>query len=522
MLQVKYRIQPIIPILCVLLLLGSACQPIVQPLPAPSASTKAVYTPLYEPAGCQYAIPEGEKVECGYLVVPEDRNQADGSTIRLHVVNFKSQSATPALDPLFIVHGGPAAAGDIIIGIWTGGPGSTLRADRDNIYLEYRGTNFSEPAFYCPEMEAELAQFAGMTLTEEIAWSADAIRACGERLTQEGRNLSAYSPLAAAADLADLRIALGYDEINLYGISYGTLISMLMMAHYPQGIRSIALDSIEPPEVDWVSKQLEAAYNSFNTLFAACATDPACDAAYPGLEEIFYAVLATLRQNPITVTIEDESGSSQAVLVDDLKFVHFIRDTIFFADAYTFVPAAIYAAHEGDYQAVAQQWLGWVSGRHGAVGPGTGSDTLGVYYSMMCLHNGSFGGIEQAQASYDEIGGDTSMVDWAVATFLNDILAACEHWNVTTPEPNVEIQTVDSDLPVLMLVGSFDPDLPPFLSQQYANRFANGYDYELPYGHVLLVSPCGLEIIEQFLANPEQAPDASCLAEMTSGWLLPE
>jgi hypothetical protein len=152
---------------------------------------------------------------------------------------------------------------------------------------------------------------------------------------------------------------------------------------------------------------------------------------------------------------------------------------------------------------------------------------------MMCLHDGRFGDVDRAKALYaedvdrakafyPEIGDDPSVHEWAVATFLSDILAACEHWNVTMPEPNVEIKAVDSDLPVLMLTGSFDPDLPPFFSKQYAVRFANGYYYEFPYGHVLLVSPCTLEIIEQYMTTPEQAPDASCLAEMTPVWQLPE
>ena len=251
------------------------------------------YTPRYEPAECKYPIPEGDNVECGYLTVPEDRSQPDGPTIRLHVVNFKSKSDTPKPDPIFVVHGGPGAAGGVIDWIWTSEPyASAFRAERDNIYLEYRGSNFSEPAFYCPEMEADVAELAGMSFSEEIEWSAAAIQACAERTAKEGHNLSAYNPLDAAADLADLRIALGYDEVNVYGVSYGTVLSMLLMQHYPDGLRSVVLDSVGPPDVNWIDAQLEVVTGAFAALFQACADDAVCSAAYPDLENAFYAVLA--------------------------------------------------------------------------------------------------------------------------------------------------------------------------------------------------------------------------------------
>ena len=87
----------------------------------------------------------------------------------------------------------------------------------------------SEPAFYCPETETDVAEFVGMTMAEEVAWTEDAYRACHDRLVEEGVNFSAYGFLDIAGDVADLRTALGADEMNVYGVSYGTTPAMLLM-----------------------------------------------------------------------------------------------------------------------------------------------------------------------------------------------------------------------------------------------------------------------------------------------------
>src|SRR5215216_1968670 len=97
-------VKPIFLFLFLFLLLGSACQPVMPPSASVLPAQESGETPRYEAADCQYAFPEGETIECGYLVVPEDRSQPDGPTIRLHVVNFKSKSPTPASDPVFVVH----------------------------------------------------------------------------------------------------------------------------------------------------------------------------------------------------------------------------------------------------------------------------------------------------------------------------------------------------------------------------------------------------------------------------------
>jgi hypothetical protein len=78
---------------------------------APAAEGTAT-VPRFEPAPCP-KLPGAEelaKASCGYLVVPEDRSQPNGRTIRLMVAKYPARSPEKRPDPVVYLAGGP---GDI-------------------------------------------------------------------------------------------------------------------------------------------------------------------------------------------------------------------------------------------------------------------------------------------------------------------------------------------------------------------------------------------------------------------------
>lgn len=85
-----------------------------------------------------------------------------------------------------------------------------------------------------------------LTLEEGQALTLEALTECRDRLLADDVDLTAYNSAESAADVADLRVALGYDEWNLYGISYGTRLAQTIVRDYPEGIRSVILDSSYP------------------------------------------------------------------------------------------------------------------------------------------------------------------------------------------------------------------------------------------------------------------------------------
>lgn len=518
-----FRMNRLFTLLLLVALVFSACQPIQAPVSSAEPAPAKGYTPRYEPGDCFYEIPEGEQVECGYLIVPEDRSQPDGPTIKVHVVNFKSRSANPAPDPVILVPGGPGSGRLAYIYLWTATPiADVMRADRDVIMIEHRGANYSEPAFYCPEMEADLADLAEMRFTEESAWSVAAYRACGERLAKEGHNLSVYGPLDAAADIADLRVAMGYDQVNIYGVSAGTLPTMHLMRDYPAGIRSMILDSSTPPELNLTNAMLKTTQAVLNAVFQRCAADVKCNAAYPDLQKVFYQSLADLRTKPVSVIVQDEAGNSYDVTVDDLIFMQYIYDNGYVGDAYAGLPMAMYTAHNGNFTAIAQDWLAYLSGRHSKAAPGTDTWSMGLYNTVTCLHDGVDSDVRRAKAIYASMESEPSLQAWTEQAYAEEYLGPCASWPITITQPEREMAPVVSKIPTMMWVGSFDIAAVPFFSEPSVAGLPNSYRFEFPRSHGLVLSECALETVKPFLADPSKAPNASCIDEMTLDWVLPE
>jgi len=501
-------------------LLISGCQPIRTDTPTPIALRAAVIEPArFMRSACLYPVRPEDNVECGFLLVPEDRSQPNPRIIRLHVLIFKSTSEHPAPDPLVLLNGGPGSpGGPIVNGILQTEVGAVWRAERDLIYIDQRGANFSVPNLACPGFGVAAEDIAGLLYTEQAERYLADLQACYTALVDKGINLSAYNVLNSAADINDLRIALGYDQINLYGFSYGSLLAMLVMRDYPTSVRSVILDAIWPPGVNLQCTKPACLQHALDALFAGCAADAACHAAYPALETIFYAVADRLRAEPVQLE-QVFAGKTYAITIDDLKFLNHVVYSLQL-DAANLLPAEIYAANAGDYQEVVHTWLHHATAQQTFYRKGWESSTLGLYYSVMCSYLNSCGACETGQttpaASDQTTAYHPTLVAYAARAF-----APCAFWPVAPMQQSALLQPVRSDIPTLMLVGQFDPGLPSNLSLEAAELLSHSYYYELPVGHVTVFSPCGLALTAAFLANPQVAPESQCVAAMTTNWVLP-
>ena len=109
----------------------------------------------------------------------------------------------------------------------------------------------------------------------------EAARECYERLSAQGIDLGAYNTTESAADFADLRVALGIAEWNVYGVSYGTDLALTYMREHPEGVRSVTIDSVVPPNLASLGLNWFNAGVTMDRFFAACTADLACNERYP-------------------------------------------------------------------------------------------------------------------------------------------------------------------------------------------------------------------------------------------------
>ena len=146
--------------------------------------------------------------------------------------------------------------------------------NRDLILLDQRGTGYSEPTLDCPE-------FAEVDEQENPG------ALCYDRLTEEGINLAAYNTQENAADVADLRVALGIEEWDLLGISYGTRLALEVMRRHPEGVHAVILDSPFPPNADTPVDEVYSFIDALTELFADCERGDYCRENYPDLEAVW-------------------------------------------------------------------------------------------------------------------------------------------------------------------------------------------------------------------------------------------
>ncbi|MFN8498365.1 MAG: alpha/beta hydrolase [Anaerolineae bacterium] len=485
--------------------------------PAPQAAN------AFEPAPCPFPlvprdagalgslltetgrVVEGRDVACGYLTVPAHHAAPDGPTIKLAVAVIKSTGESPAPDPLVMLQGGPGGstidtyAPLFLLGLLP--DANKIRAERDIVLFDQRGTLYSQPSLLCPEdldliertIEQRLSREEGARLQAESAL------ACRDRLTREGVDLTAYNSLENAADIDSLRRALGYDQINLYGVSYGTLLALHAMRAYPDSLRSVILDGVVPPQVNFLLDGARSQQRAFEELFQACAADAACHAAYPDLRQVFFDSVDTLNQTPARVAITDpQTGRRYDAVLDGDTFSNSLFQFMYPAELLGALPKMIADAHEGRFTLLAQVWPLMLFDRTLAEG---------MYFSVVCAEDGGFR-VEDARLS--DI---PPQIAAPQEVQLRALQGVCQGWHAP-PLPPAAVAPVVGQVPTLLLSGRFDPITPPSYAATAAASLSQRYSYTFPWGgHGAFSSnACATSLVQSFLADPTAAPDASCVA----------
>ncbi len=488
--------------------------PTATPAPAPTTAPGATAAPTaapaqsaarYEKARCEFPPPGGVSVECGWLTVPENRATPDnGREVRLHVAIFRSTRPDPPSDPIVYLEGGPGVDAlerlPLVFDIWF----RPFLANRDFIMFDQRGTGYSTPSLACPELTKLSFDVLPMDIRAAESsrlWQKAALM-CRERLVAEGIDLAQYNTLTNAADLEDLRLALGYEQWNLIGSSYGTRLALTAMREYPQGIRSVVLDSTRPPQIN-ESQTPADAERAFQTLFRGCAADPECNAAYPDLERVFYDLVAKLNTQPVTLPgVDPFTGRTYQVLINGDTMISTLFQAMYSTEIIPLLPRAIYDAAQKN---IFDLWVRLIMNNVSQ------SDyfSYGVMYSARCYDEILFETREAMVKADEPFPHQQDVFD--MASFWD----ICDAWGVGVAPP-VENQPVRSDIPALILAGTYDPATPPDDGKEAATTLRNGFFFEFPSsGHgVVLDGGCPLSMTLAFLDNPQRQPDAACMAQL--------
>ena len=306
----------------------------------PTPTSIVVYQPVFEPAPCAFPVPSGYSPECGYLVVPENRNRPDRPFIRLHVAIFRTRSGLPVADPVVHLAGGPGSSSLDVARYMFGQGLDAILDQRDFILFDQRGTGYSQPRLDCPERSSITGTLLerGLSAPGNDQIILDAFRRCRDRLVGQGTDLSAYHSAASAADLNDLRIALGYEKLNLYAVSYGTRLALTLMRDRPEDVRSAVLDSAYPLQVNLYTGLAPNADHAFNVFFTS----------YPDLRTVFYQLVDQLNANPVSISLF-AAGTEYIVRVDGALLIDVLFVGLYNPAVTASMPEMIYGIQQGDY-----------------------------------------------------------------------------------------------------------------------------------------------------------------------------
>jgi pimeloyl-ACP methyl ester carboxylesterase len=445
-------------------------------------------------------VPPGYEPECGYLVVPENRFLAEGPSIRLHAALFRSHSGSPAPDPVVHLAGGPGSSSLEVAGYMFQQGLDAILENRDFILFDQRGTGYSRPRLDCPERESLTPNLLerGLIAAESGEEIVQAFRNCRDRLLTEGIDLSAYHSAASAADVNDLRLTLGYEQVNLYAVSYGTRLALTLLRDNPEIVRSAVLDSAYPLEVNLYTSLAPNAERAFNVLFDSCAVDPACEEAYPDLRGTFYQLVNDLNAEPLRVPVRS-GGEDFMVRVDGGLLIDVLFVGLYNRSVAASMPRMVSDLREGRTGILEERLRLYFDT----------SSALGMNTAVQCAEEIPFSQPEEAFQAAQNVRPE-------IAAFfpasVQPLFAVCDAWSPAQPDPR-ENQPVTGRVPALVLAGSFDPITPPDWGRMVAGDLENAHFFELPgNGHwVTRSSACALSIALDFWEDPTSAPDSSCI-----------
>ena len=417
--------------------------------------------------------------QCGTLEVPEDRARPAGRRLAIAVVVLPAATLSPRPDPLIMLPGGPGQSSEALAPL--AGALTGVRRSRDIVLIDPRGTGKSAP-LRCPALAPRDA-FAELAQEQTIAAAAQ--RCIAELRAGGEADPAQYTTSAVVADVDAVRIALGYDRINLWGGSYGTRVAQEYLRRYPQHVRSVILDGAAPPAMrvgfdPWLSREA-----ALDQVFAACAASPACRQAYPDLEAMLARIRTDLAREPSIGLPDPRTGAPREFKASFETVIGALQGLVYAPESASLIPALLARAAAGDYAPLAAAAMLLNDDVAKTV-------NLALHFAVSCAEDAPR--IDAAEAS-------RMLTRLRAPELARRDLAACDGWP-RPPVPPDFYAPVVSDKPVLILSGGLDPVTPPAAGEEVARTLSHSrHIVAAGYGHIVSPHACAPRLIDKFVED---------------------
>ena len=355
---------------------------------------------------------------------------------------------------------------------------SAANASRDIVLVDQRGTGGSN------RLECALPRRPVATAAAIRAY----VKTCIAGLRADPRQ---YTTVPAMDDLADVLAALGYDQVNVYGISYGATAAQYLIAQHPELVRAAILDGATLLDVPIFELWGRNGERALRAVLARCAASPRCARAFPRARREAFEVIAALRKKPVrdngtVIDAATAAGTLQALTRTPAGAAR--------------IPWIAHEARTGDWTplelAMDEQGSGGIATR------------LVMFWSIACNeHWARWDPARTAAASRGTYLAERTALDAALAR------ATCSAVPKVA-QPAWTKARVRSDTPVLFVVGGADPQDPLANVSRATRELPASRTVVVPAGgHGSVQLGCVPRIAQQFIERGSAAGlDTGCVA----------
>ncbi len=432
----------------------------------------------------------GLGAECADITVPADwSDPGREDTLTLFLKRVETPGATKQV---WMLNGGPGASGADFDSL-----AEMLVEEHPELafyLLDHRGTGRST-RLGCPEQEADDSPHGRAISAGERAACVAAVEA------EVGDRLAFFTTSNAAEDVGHLIAATraGYDEVHVWGGSYGTLWGQRYLHFFPDQATAITLTGVAPPDASFT--HYDADYDQVARAYlAACDADPTCAGKLGG-----------------------ESAARIAALYEDLAAGHCPAAAGFSADSLrplfatwllwawyerALIPAIAYRLERcsPDDIAALAHFAALFRGGEESAADRLHSAVLGLHIGISELSTPPYPTAAEAQAVVDG-----TVVSLGVGPRYAELWPS---WPAYPPD-RFDDRFAATDIPVLLLEGELDPAT----VLAGAERVADGFDgpdqhfVVLPRAGHSFQTPasgeplgCQLRMWMDFVADPHAVP----------------
>ena len=425
-------------------------------------------------------------VRCYSLVRPLYSGSSDTTILRGIIV--PSDAIVPESDPLIILTGGPGQAASDMVPMMHNLFRAVLNT-RDLIFFDIRGTGLSDSvSCIYPDDDFELLGQLDLGLVTEQ------LQRC---FRDHGDKLQDATTKMAVADIDALRRALGVEQVNLWGVSYGSRLAQYYINEHETRVRSAILDGVVPFAPSYINQTPTYALQALNKMTQDCAANAGCAAAFPAFDPLL--LMDQIAEEQEITYFHPVSNDRVTVTINRDSVAQVIFTALYSPQSRAFIPYVLTQAITHD------NW-----------GPlAVLADDPNRYFGIQTIYAGArFSIICSEEQTNLNSASDGSNAFQSGATLKALFSTACDQWpmkNEPLPSPKVGAFSV----PTILISGALDPITPPDLAEHSLKYFQNAQHIILKNGaHFNSHVPCIRDYLVYFIEASETSDiELDCIGD---------